>query len=441
MASATGPGEGWILFAKNDVEARAARAAEGAREVASAAVLGAGFMGAGIAGALAGQGVRVLLKDRDLATAERGLAVCRERFQELAKQGKLAESALAAALGRLQATGSYAGLAEADLAIEAVFEDLDLKRRVLREAEEAAREDLVYASNTSAIPIARIAEASRRPENVVGMHFFSPVHRMPLLEVVRQPRTAPAALATAVAMGRRLGKTVIVVNDGPGFFTSRVLGPYLDEATRLLGEGVPIDRVDEALIAWGWPVGPFALLDEVGLDVAAHAAEVMREGLGERRAAPSPVFARLLADGRTGRKGGRGFYLYGLHGDRRPGPKPVDPAVYDLLGWREEPGGPGPEEIADRLFLRMLDEAARCLEEGIVAAPEDVDVGTVFGLGFPPSRGGLLREADRQRLGRVVERMERYAERLGPRFAPAGLLRDLAARGGSFHGERGSGQA
>jgi 3-hydroxyacyl-CoA dehydrogenase / enoyl-CoA hydratase / 3-hydroxybutyryl-CoA epimerase len=433
-----------IFFAKNEVEARAGRIAKGAREVGAAAVLGAGFMGAGIAGVLAEKGVRVVLKDRDLAAAGRGLAACRARFEELAERRKLSEPEVKTALARIRATDSYDGLAGVDLAIEAVFEDLELKRRVLAEVEAAARADLVFASNTSAIPIGSIAEASGRPENVVGMHFFSPVHRMPLLEVIRQPKTSQEALATVVAAGRRMGKAVIVVNDGPGFFTTRVLAPYLNEAAWLLSEGVPIERIDEAAVAWGWPVGPFALLDEVGLDVAAHAGQVMRQGLGERLD-PPPVFASLLAQGRAGRKGGRGFYLYGEeqgrraprgdHGNRGRSGKRVDPAVYELLGWRRSEAQPTHEEIADRLFLQMLGESARCLEEGIVAEPADVDIGTVFGFGFPPFRGGLLREADRQGLGPIVERLERYAERLGPRFEPAPLLRDLAARGGGFHGK------
>jgi 3-hydroxyacyl-CoA dehydrogenase/enoyl-CoA hydratase/3-hydroxybutyryl-CoA epimerase len=334
-------------------------------------------------------------------------------------------------MARLHPTASYAGFARAELAIEAVYEDLEVKRQVLREVEAAGPERLVFASNTSAIPIARIAEASRRPENVVGMHFFSPVHRMPLLEVVRHPRTSPAALATAVAAGRRMGKTVIVVGVGPGFFTSRVLSPFLNEAAFLLLEGARIDRVDETMVRWGWPVGPFALLDEVGLDVARHASGVVVEALGERLL-PPPVFARLAEDGRLGRKSGRGFYLYG-EGGKRP-----DAAVYELVeplvvrrGGRAD--GLDDAEIAERCYLQMLNEAARCMEEGVITDPADVDVGVIFGFGFPAFRGGLLREADRRGLARIVDRLDTYTARLGSRFEPAGLLREMARRGETFH--------
>lgn len=428
-----------VFFAKNVVEARAAKASAGAPPLGTAAVLGAGFMGAGIAQVLAQNGVSVILKDRDLDSVARGLRAAGARFSELARRRRMTEPEAKAAMARMHPiaspTASYAGLARADLAIEAVFEDLAVKRQVLQEVEAAASPRLVFASNTSAIPIAAIAEASCRPENVLGMHFFSPVHKMPLLEVIRQPRTSPAALAVAVAAGRRMGKTVIVVNDGAGFFTSRVLSPFLNEAAHLLLEGARIDRVDEAMTRWGWPVGPFALLDEVGLDVARHAAGVLVGALGDRLL-PPPVFARLAADGRLGRKSGRGFYLYGEGG------KVPDAAVYELLRPVAPAAGSGaPElgdaEIAERCYLQMLNETARCMEEGVIEDPSDVDIGTIFGFGFPPFRGGLLREADRQGLPRLVDRLDAYAARLGSRFEPAGLLREMARRGETFHGGRG----
>jgi 3-hydroxyacyl-CoA dehydrogenase/enoyl-CoA hydratase/3-hydroxybutyryl-CoA epimerase len=420
-----------VFFAKNAVEARAGRAsrlAEGAPPLATAAVLGAGFMGAGIAQGLAEKGVSVILKDRDLEAVARGMRSAGARFADLARRRRLSQPEARAAMARLHPSDSYAGFARVELAIEAVFEDLEIKRQVLREVEAASSERLVFASNTSAIPIARIAEASRRPENVVGMHFFSPVHRMPLLEVVRQPRTSPAALATAVAAGRRMGKTVIVVGDGPGFFTSRVLAPFLNEAAFLLLEGARIDRVDAAMTRWGWPVGPFALLDEVGLDVARHVSGVVVEALGDRLL-PPPVFARLAAEGRLGRKSGRGFYLYD-DGGKRP-----DAAVYALA--RPDAGrggGPTDAEIAERCYLQMLNETARCMEEGVIADPADVDIGAIFGFGFPAFRGGLLREADRRGLPRIVDSLDAYTARLGRRFEPAGMLREMARRNESFHG-------
>jgi 3-hydroxyacyl-CoA dehydrogenase/enoyl-CoA hydratase/3-hydroxybutyryl-CoA epimerase len=413
-----------LFFTKNDVEARAARVAKGARVAGRIGVLGAGFMGAGIAQALAREGFSVVLKDRDLAALGRGMKQAGSLFSELVGRRRLSPVEGKTAFARLHGTVDAAALAGVDFAVEAVFEDLEVKRGVLREVEEVASERLVFATNTSTIPVAEIARASRRPERVVGMHFFSPVHKMPLLEVIRHPGTSEETLATTVEVGRRLGKTVIVVRDGPGFFTSRVLGPLLNEAAWCLAEGASIEEVDRAATGWGWPVGPLTLLDEVGLDIAHHAGEVMRRHVGERLAAPE-VFSRLLADGRRGRKAGRGFYLYGRDGKR------ADPAVYALLGWRRSPLPA--EEIAERCFLTMLNETARAMEDGVIENPVDVDVGVVLGLGFPPFRGGILREADRRGLAGIVERLEGYAERCGERFRPAPLLGRMAAAGERFH--------
>jgi len=420
-----------IFFMKNEVEARAAKIAHAARPVAEIGVLGAGFMGSGIAQVLAQKGYPVVLKDKDLAAVARGYGFCAKQLREQVERRRMTEPEAKGAMGHILPTVEYEPLGRADFLVEAVFEDLEVKRAVIREAEAAAPEGMIFASNTSAIPIARLAAASRRPERVVGMHFFSPVHKMPLLEIVRHPGTSEETLATTVEVGRRMGKTVIVVGDGPGFFTSRVLGAMLNEAAWMLAAGAGIERVDRAMTRWGWPVGPFTLLDEVGLDVAHHAGEVVREVLGDR-VAPPPVFARMLADKRVGRKGQRGFYLYDGGGkDGKKSEKRVDEAVYRLLDWREQPIDD--TEIVERCWLQMLNETARCMEEGIITHPADVDVGVIFGFGFPPFRGGLLREADRQGLARVVERLNGYAERHGERLRPAALLRDMAAQGAHFY--------
>jgi 3-hydroxyacyl-CoA dehydrogenase/enoyl-CoA hydratase/3-hydroxybutyryl-CoA epimerase len=422
-----------IFFTKNDVEARAAKIAKAARPVETVGVLGAGFMGAGIAQVLAYKGVPIVLKDRDLAAVGRGYGFCWQQFRGLVKRRRLTEPAAKAAMGRILPTVEVEALRPADFVIEAVFEDLEVKRNVIRETEAVAPEGLIFASNTSSIPIGKLAEASRRPENVVGMHFFSPVAKMPLIEVIRHPGTSQEALATTVEMGRKMGKTVIVVGDGPGFFTSRVLGTMLNEAAWMLAEGARIDQVDGVMTRWGWPVGPFALLDEVGLDVAAHVGEVMRDALGER-VAPPPVFQRMMDDKRLGRKAKRGFYLYeekeGKEGKGKSGKK-VDEAVYPLLGWHGKPLSD--QEVVERCWLQMLNETARCMEEGIITNPADVDIGVIFGFGFPPFRGGLLREADRQGLEWVVEKLDGYAEKYGERLRPAALLREMAGRGAKFY--------
>jgi 3-hydroxyacyl-CoA dehydrogenase/enoyl-CoA hydratase/3-hydroxybutyryl-CoA epimerase len=424
-----------IFFAKNEVEAKAAKIAKiarGARPLGKVGVLGAGFMGAGIAQVLAEKGVQVVMKDRDLAAVGRGMAFAAERFRDRVKRRRMTDADFKAALGRILPTADYSAFNRVDLVIEAVFEDVGVKHKVIREAEAASPEGLIFASNTSAIPISRLAEASRRPENVVGMHFFSPVHKMPLLEVIRHPGTSPEALATVVEAGRRMGKTVIVVGDGPGFFTSRVLTPFLNEAAWLLVDGASIDQVDQAMIRWGWPVGPFTLLDEVGLDVGRHVGEVMCSALGDRLQPPA-AFQRMIDDGRLGRKAKRGFYLYAEE-TKKGKKREVDSAVYRLLDWK--PAEISDEEIVERCWLQMLNETARCMEEGIITDPADVDIGVIFGFGFPPFRGGLLREADRKGLAWVVERLEHYAALRGPRLEPAALLRDMERKGERFYRSR-----
>jgi 3-hydroxyacyl-CoA dehydrogenase/enoyl-CoA hydratase/3-hydroxybutyryl-CoA epimerase len=418
-----------IFFAKTEVEARAGKIARAARPVGTVGVLGAGFMGAGIAQVLAQKGLPVVLKDRDLAAVGRGYGFAGQQFRERVERRRATDAEARRDLGRILPTVEYAALRRADFVIEAVFEDLEVKRAVLRETEAVAPESLIFASNTSAIPIARLAEASRRPERVVGMHFFSPVAKMPLLEVVRHPGTSAETLATTVEVGRKMGKTVIVVGDGPGFFTSRVLGAMLNEAAWMLAEGADVERVDLAMTRWGWPVGPFALLDEVGLDVARHAGQVVRDALGER-VAPPPLFEKMIADRRLGRKSKRGFYLYEEKEGKKTS-KRVDPAVYPLLGWTAKPLDD--REIVERCWLQMLNETARCMEEGIITNPADIDIGVIFGFGFPPFRGGLLREADRHGLAWGVDRLDGYADRHGDRLRPAPLLRDMAGRNATFH--------
>jgi len=417
-----------IFFTKNEVEERAEKLAEGARDVRHVGVLGAGFMGSGVAQLLAHKEYGVVLKDRDHDSLARGLANCSKLFENLVRRRRYTKVEKKIAMSRLLPTVDYEAFGQLDFVIEAVFEDVGVKHKVIRELEEVAPENLIFASNTSTIPIARLAEASRRPENVVGMHFFSPVHKMPLLEIIRHPKTSEEALATTVEVGRKMGKSIIVVNDGPGFFTSRVLGPFVNEALWCLDQGAKIEEIDKALTGWGWPVGPLALLDEVGLDIAQHAGEVIAEYAGDRVDVP-PTFDRMIEAGRLGRKAGKGFYRYRKGGKK----KRVDESVYELLDWEEN--GLAREEIIERCWLQMLNEVARTIEDGIISNPKDVDLGVVFGFGFPPFRGGILREADKMGLEWVVERLDHYAERYGKRLEPAQLLRDMAKKGESFHEE------
>src|SRR5438552_3632278 len=391
------------------------------------AIVGAGFMGSGIAGtAIVQAGVDVRMKDADLPRVAKGLAAARALLDDRLRRRRIAKYEYARLAALLSGGDGYAGFGRADLVIEAVFEDLSVKQQVLREVEAAARDDAVFASNTSTIPIARIAEAARRPERVIGMHFFSPVDRMPLLEVIPAARTAPGVVSTAVGFGRRLGKTVIVVKDSPGFWVNRILAPYANEVGHLLAEGASIEEIDAAAVGFGFPVGPVTLLDEVGLDVAEKVSQVMGAAFGERLQATAGV-AALVKAGRLGRKSGRGFYRYG--GGKKRG---VDPAVYELLGVHPN-GGPRLADILQRLVDGMLNEAARAVGDGVVRTPRDGDIGAIFGFGFPPFRGGPLRHADDLGAARIVGELERLAERYGPRFAPSEALRDQAAQGGKFY--------
>jgi 3-hydroxyacyl-CoA dehydrogenase/enoyl-CoA hydratase/3-hydroxybutyryl-CoA epimerase len=286
----------------------------------------------------------------------------------------------------------------------------------------------VYASNTSSIPITRIAEASTRPERVLGMHFFSPVHKMPLLEIIVTPVTAPEVTVTAVALGKRLGKHVIVVNDGPGFYTTRILAAYMNEAGRLLDEGAAIEAVDRALLEFGFPVGPITLLDEVGIDVGGKIGGVLADAFGERFAS-SESMQRVIAAGRTGRKGGKGFYTYGKDGKKGG----VDNSIYEFLPTGTARADVHPEEIQDRTVLAMVNEAVRCLEEGVLRSPRDGDVGAVFGLGFPPFRGGPFRYVDTESAEMIIRRLEQLNARFAPRFVPAPLLLEMAERRRRFY--------
>jgi 3-hydroxyacyl-CoA dehydrogenase/enoyl-CoA hydratase/3-hydroxybutyryl-CoA epimerase len=393
-----------------------------AREVNKLAVLGAGLMGAGIAGAAAEAGVPVRLKDTSVEALGNGLRYVRGILDGRAS---LSRRERGKRMDRLSPTLDYSGFGRADLVIEAVFEDLDTKRAVLADAEAVIGKECVFASNTSSLPIGRIAAGARRPARVLGMHFFSPVHKMPLLEVIVTPETDAWATATAVTFGRRLGKHVIVVRDGPGFYTSRALAPYLNEAARLLEEGAAVEDVDRALLAFGFPVGPLALLDEVGIDVGGKVAKILYQHFGERMA-PPPLMGTVLADGREGRKNQRGFYTY----DGKE--KRVDTSLYALWGGASRRAF-DTREVQDRLVFAFLNEAVFCLQEGILRSPRDGDVGAIFGLGFPPFLGGPFRYLDHLGPRFALEVLEKLAERHGERFRPAVMLSNLAKEGRGFY--------
>jgi 3-hydroxyacyl-CoA dehydrogenase/enoyl-CoA hydratase/3-hydroxybutyryl-CoA epimerase len=397
------------------------------REVTKLGVIGGGLMGGGIAYvASALQGVPVRIKDKDDAGVARALAYVRGLYDERVKRKSLTWRERDRQMALITATTDSSGFKGAELVVEAVFEDLELKHRVLKDVEAAGRPDVIFASNTSSLPIAKIAQASRHPETVIGMHYFSPVHKMPLLEVITHAGTADWVTATCVEVGKRQGKTVIVVNDGVGFYTSRILAPYLNEAAFLLAEGADIGELDRSLTDFGFPVGPITLLDEVGIDVAAKVSKIMHEAYGDRMLAPSTTEV-LVADGRLGRKAKKGFYRY-EDGKK----KEVDESIYALMPKREKKRFDR-AEMAERCVLQMINEAVRCLGEGVLRSPRDGDIGAIFGLGFPPFLGGPFREVEAQGVGRTLQRIEHYQERHGARFTPAPMLGELVKSGKRFY--------
>jgi 3-hydroxyacyl-CoA dehydrogenase/enoyl-CoA hydratase/3-hydroxybutyryl-CoA epimerase len=293
--------------------------------------------------------------------------------------------------------------------------------------EAATGEDCVFASNTSSLPIGDIARDAQRPARVLGMHFFSPVPKMPLLEVIVTPQTDAWATATAVQFGRAMGKHVIVVRDGAGFYTSRALAPYMNEAARLVEEGVPVEDIDRAMVDFGFPVGPITLLDEVGIDVGAKVAKILHHAFGDRMTPPESM-TRVVEQGRQGRKNKRGFYLYDASGKKQG----VDATVYGLIpGVTRKPIEA--REIQERLVFSFLNEAVLCLQEGILRSPRDGDVGAIFGLGFPPFLGGPFRYLDNLGARFAAEVLERLRARHGDRFQPAPLLVERAREGKTFY--------
>lgn len=404
---------------------------EGAREVDTLGVLGAGLMGSGIAQVSAEKGVMVHVKDVSLEQAATARKAVWKALQKKADRKQISAFEADTTLERIRATADYAALDGADVVIEAVPENLDLKRTVFADLEAVVSDDAVLASNTSALPISEIAAQAKHPERFLGMHYFSPVPQRPLLEIIRTEQTSEAALATAVALGQRQGQSVIVVKDGPGFYTTRILAVYLNEAALMLEEGADAETVDAALRDWGFPMGPFELMDFVGLDVGAKVTPVLSERLAGRDLPTSDAAQHLVDAGRLGQKSGKGFYVYSEKKKGRPEREAFDKAVYAYFGGPERK--PTDRRAAqERLGLVMVNEAVRCLEEGILETASDGDLGAVFGLGFPPFRGGPFMMIDLEGANSVASRLERLAERHGPRFAPAALLAEHARTGEPF---------
>ncbi|MBV0933592.1 fatty acid oxidation complex subunit alpha FadB [Marinobacterium weihaiense] len=420
------------LFMNNQLlQRKARRLSQAARPVRQAAVLGAGVMGSEIACQSARSGVPVVLKDINDAVLERGMQTIRTLLQRQVSQGRLAQDRaerIQAGVAPLLSLEHHAGV---DLVVEAVVEQADIKSSVLAEVEQQLDESAVLATNTSTLSIDRLATGLSRPEQFCGLHFFNPVHRMPLIEVVRGRRTSESTLATAVAYATALGKTPIVVNDGPGFLVNRILFPYFNAFNRLLLDGVDFERIDRVMESFGWPMGPARLADVVGLDVLVHADTVLQAGFPDRMQHAGPVIAaKLSAAGMLGCKSGQGFYCYERDADGRPVHRPA-PEARALVAL-EGAAGVTDQVIRDRLMVPLCLEAVRCLEDGIVETAAEVDMGLVLGLGFPRFRGGALRYIDTLGLETFASRA-RALQHLGPLYQLPAAFRARLARGRRFY--------
>jgi len=412
--------------------------------VKTIAVLGAGLMGAGIAQVSVDNGkYRVLLKDKDAAGVGRGEKNIDDAMKTKLKKKKMTNFEYCSTSSRL--TPLHDGIeawkrhfSAADLVIEAVFEELGVKHKVLKEMEEVLPPHAIFASNTSAIPIGKIAEGAKRPERVIGMHYFSPVPMMPLLEIISHAGTAPEVAAAAMEVGSRQGKTPIFVKDVPGFFVNRCLAPFMTEVTALVQEGVDLKNLDSAMLRFGMPVGPITLSDEVGIDISNHVGQFMSKAdLGVRMAGGNQaMMAAMVEKGWLGRKTGKGFYMYPKDA-KKGAPKELNPEMVVMLkAMLAEKGVKdstiSEEDIQMRLISRFVNEAAYCLQDGIIRAPADGDIGAVFGIGFPPFKGGPFRMLDITGVSQFVDRMYRYRDAKGEQFEPAQILKDYAASNRKF---------
>lgn len=388
-------------------------------------------MGTGIASVSINKGSYTIIKDTDSQV----LRDCRETiWRELDRRLKrriITPFQLDQTFSQFATATEYERFRNVDIVIEAVFEDLDLKRKVLAEVEIETKDDCIFASNTSAIPISEIAIVAQKPEQVIGMHYFSPVQKMPLLEIVVTKRTSKWVIASAVELGLTQGKNVIVVKDGPGFYTTRILASLLNEALVLLEEGGNISEIDRAMQDFGFPVGPFTLMDEVGIDVGAHVTGVLRALFEKRGIKPSGVTEKLFKAGFRGKKNRKGFYEYIPAKDRLKR-KRINRDIFNELGkikgekfdW---------EEVQTRLSIAMINEAAHCLQEGILSQPRDGDMGAVLGLGFPPFLGGPFRYIDSKGAKNILLTLENLFKKHGSRFKPAQIIADFVKKDMKFY--------
>ncbi|MDN4503715.1 fatty acid oxidation complex subunit alpha FadJ [Alteromonadaceae bacterium BrNp21-10] len=416
-----------IFFATTEMKKEQGVAGVEPQKVQKAGILGGGLMGGGIAFVTGKAKVPVRIKDIRSEGIANAIKYSYDILNTRVKRRIISRTQMQKQLAMLTGGTDYKGFENADIVIEAVFEDLELKQQMVADVEQSCRETTIFASNTSSIPITQIAAKAARPEQVIGLHYFSPVDKMPLAEVIAHEKTSDQTISTTVAFARKQGKTPIVVKDGAGFYVNRILAPYMNEAACILLAGEPIEHIDKALLNFGFPVGPMKLLDEVGIDVGSKISPILVADLGPRFEAPD-AFTKLLADDRKGKKNQRGLYDY----IGKKSGKNVDESVYSLLGINPSQKL-SHDQIAERCVLLMLNEAAMCLDEGVIRNARDGDIATIFGIGFPPFLGGPFRYMDSLGIDHVVARLTHYQKLLGAKFTPAAILTKMANDNATFY--------
>ncbi len=400
------------------------------KDLHAAGVLGAGVMGGGIAQLFANKDITIRMKDIGLKGLQMGAETASKLFAKAVKKKKLTKREFFQKMNHIAPVLDYSGFKSLDLVVEAVVEDMAIKKKVLQELEGSIRKDCVIATNTSSLSVSEMQTALSTPERFCGMHFFNPVHRMPLIEVIRGAKSSDEAVSAVFEMSKRLGKMPIVVKDAPGFLVNRLLTPYMNESAFLLGDGAPIEEIDRAMVKFGMPMGPIELIDEVGVDVGAKVVKVLNAAFGDRMP-PAPLIHKVVESKRLGKKTKQGFYDYEGTGERLK--KKSFPGIYSLLGVSAKAGKISPQEMVDRCILPIINEAALCLDEKIVARAADVDLGMIMGTGFAPFRGGPLRYADSLGLDAVVARLKELETKYGRRFKPCEGLENRARQKATFY--------
>ena len=396
------------------------------REIKKAAVLGAGTMGGGIAQLFGYRDISVRLKDIQPAAVGKGLAYARALFQKMVDRKKMTPRELEKKMALIGPTTHYTGFKQVDVVVEAVIEDATIKQKVFSECESHLSSEAILASNTSSISISTIASQCQKKDRVIGMHFFNPVHKMPLVEVVVDPITSPQTIATVVALSKQLGKVPIVVKNSPGFLVNRILMPYMNEAAHLLEEGISMTAIDDMMTDFGMPMGPFTLLDTVGIDVAHKVSKILHTAFGDRMK-PSPLLERVVEAGYYGKKNKKGFYHYKKREQQE------NMSIYTLIGVRPKTVEMVSDEWQNRIVYQMINESIRCLEEEVVGNVEELDLALIYGIGFPPFRGGLLWYADQLSPTKIMSELDILARRYGERFQVPQYLKALVETGGKFY--------